>query len=421
LETREETDIMKHFLTNAAALAIAASALAAPAMAADVDVVHWLVSPGESKAIKVLAEATDATGNKWVDNAVAGGGAGGRTIVANRYAGGNPPGAFYGQPGPDMHKMADADMLQTTQSVAEAENWDSVLLPIVSEYLKHNGQYSAIPLGLSAHNWMWYSKKIFDEVGVKPPATWAEFIQIAPKIKAAGYVPLVVGGDAWQEAMIFRSVLAEVGGIDFYKKVYIERNAEAAGGETMVKTLELFRKLREFTDQGAGRKWNDATRMVIENKAAIQLMGDWAKGEFAARNLKPQQDFGCDLAPGTRGTYYTAIDVLLLGKLSDPARTKAQMDMAKAIVSPDTQAKFGIAKGEIPVRKDVDTSGYDACAQIAIETVKNPANVVPIPDLVLSPDTFGQINDTMSEFWHNDSVTTKEAASQIGDIIGSAL
>lgn len=412
--------MVKKYRNTVAVLTIAASAFALPVRAADLDVVHWLVSPGESKAIGVLANAVNATGNKWVDTAVSGGGAGGRAIVSNRYAGGDPPAAFYGQPGPDMHRMVKADMLQTTQPAADSGKWDSVLLPIVSQYLKDNGKYFAIPLGLSAHNWMWYSKKVFGDVGVKPPTTWAEFIEIAPKIKAKGFIPLVVGGDAWQEAMIFRSVLAEVGGIEFYKKVYVDHDAKAAGGETMVKTLDLFRKLREFTDQGAGRKWNDATRMVIENKAAMQLMGDWAKGEFAARNLKPQVDYGCDLAPGTHGTYYTAIDVLLLGKLKDPARTDAQIKMATAIVSPETQEKFGLAKGEIPVRSDVDTSKFDACAQIAIQTVKNPSNVVPIPDLVLSPDTFGQINDTMSEFWHNDSVPSADAAAQISDIIGSA-
>ena len=36
-----------------------------------------------------------------------------------------------------------------------------------------------------------YNKNIFDEVGVQPPKTWAEFLDIQSKIKAAGYTPFL--------------------------------------------------------------------------------------------------------------------------------------------------------------------------------------------------------------------------------------
>ena len=46
------------------------------------------------------------------------------------------------------------------------------------------------------------------------------------------------------------------------------------------------RKLKGYTDAGSpGRDWNVATGMVMDGKAAFQIMGDWAKGEFSANKV----------------------------------------------------------------------------------------------------------------------------------------
>ena len=39
--------------------------------------------------------------------------------------------------------------------------------------------------------------------------------------------------------------------------------------------------------------------MVIKGEAGMQLMGDWAKGEFIAAGKVPGKDFLCVAAPGT--------------------------------------------------------------------------------------------------------------------------
>ncbi len=57
----------------AAALA-ATVALPIVAHATDLEVTHWWTSGGEAAAVAEFAEAFDATGNKWVDGAIAGSG-----------------------------------------------------------------------------------------------------------------------------------------------------------------------------------------------------------------------------------------------------------------------------------------------------------------------------------------------------------
>ena len=68
----------------------------------------------------------------------------------------------------------------------------------------------------------------------------------------------------------------------------------------MQKVLETFKKVKGYTDKNApGRDWNLATAMVIKGEAGMQLMGDWAKGEFLAAGKVPGKDFACVAAPGT--------------------------------------------------------------------------------------------------------------------------
>lgn len=40
---------------------------------------------------------------------------------------------------------------------------------------------------------MYYNRAVFDEVGVKPPATWSEFLQICQELKDAGKIPVAQG------------------------------------------------------------------------------------------------------------------------------------------------------------------------------------------------------------------------------------
>ena len=67
--------------------AVMAASVALPfaaAKATDLEVTHWWTSGGEAAAVAELAKAFDATGNKWVDGAIAGSGGTARPIMISR-------------------------------------------------------------------------------------------------------------------------------------------------------------------------------------------------------------------------------------------------------------------------------------------------------------------------------------------------
>ena len=70
----------------------------------------------------------------------------------------------------------------------------------------------------------------------------------------------------------------------------------------MVEAFERMAVLRSYVDDNfSGRDWNPASAMVIEGEAGMQMMGDWAKGEFLKANQALGEDFICIRFPGTQG------------------------------------------------------------------------------------------------------------------------
>jgi glucose/mannose transport system substrate-binding protein len=131
----------------------------------------------------------------------------------------------------------------------------------------------------------------------------------------------------------------------------------------MVQAFERLSKLRTYVDDNfSGRDWNLASAMVIEGKAGVQFMGDWAKGEFLKAGKVPGKDFLCFRFPGTQGTVTFNSDQFVMFKVGEDRRA-AQEKLASAIMSPSFQVAFNKVKGSVPARTDVDGSDLDACGQ----------------------------------------------------------
>jgi raffinose/stachyose/melibiose transport system substrate-binding protein len=63
-----------------------------------------------------------------------------------------------------------------------------------------DGHLYVLPLDL-VETGIYYNKRIFREVGVKPPKTWDEFMKMQAKIKRAGYVPFAFDVGRWPMRM----------------------------------------------------------------------------------------------------------------------------------------------------------------------------------------------------------------------------
>ena len=400
--------------------------VAAAAQAGEVEVLHWWTSGGEARSIAVLKEMVEDAGHSWKDFAVAGGGGeNAYTVLRSRAVSGNPPAAAQIK-GLEIQEWGDLGFLQSLEDVADENNWDQVLPSVVADVMKHDGDYVAAPVNVHRVNWMWANPAVFDKAGVEIPTTLNELWAAADELKAAGVTPIAHGGQPWQDATTFESIVLAVGGADFFAKVFVEHDPEALQSDTMTQAFREFRKVKDYIDRGAaGRDWNVATSMVIRGEAAMQFMGDWAKGEFTAANMTPGEDYVCMPFPGTEGEFTFNIDSLAMFKQRSSSNSEAQMKMAELVLSPEFQETFNLNKGSIPARTDMDMSSFDSCALASMDTFKKTAasgeGLVPSMAHGMSTTSTvqGAIYDTVTEFFNSD-MTAEEATTRLARAIRAA-
>ena len=344
--------------------AVAAFALSAGiARAADnVEVLHWWTSGGEAAALDVLKKDLESKGVSWQDMPVAGGGGEqAMTALRARVTAGNAPTAVQ-MLGFDILDWAKEGALGNLDKVAGEEGWDKVVPTALQAFGKHDGHWISAPVNVHSTNWVWISKAALDAAGGKAPETWDELVAVLDKMKANGITPLAHGGQAWQDATIFDAVVLALG-TDFYKAAFIDLDPAALGGEKMVEAFDRMAKLRSYVDDNfSGRDWNLASAMVIEGKGGMQMMGDWAKGEFLKAGQKPGADFVCIRFPGTQGAVTFNSDQFAMFKVGED-RQAAQLMMASAIMNPTFQSAFNVVKGSVPARTDVPNSDFDDCGK----------------------------------------------------------
>jgi glucose/mannose transport system substrate-binding protein len=407
-------------LRTIAAVLLAASA-ALPAAAQPADVIHFWTSGGESRAVAVFAREYDKRGGKWIDDPTVGPQA--ETALAmNRMAGGNPPTAMQWQTGAPTRELAQQGLLANLDWLAEAGHWKQTLPPLLLQNVTVDGHIYSAPVDIHGANWMFYSTRIFQELKLPPPKSWDEFFAAAPKLQTAGYIPIAFGANAQQESWLFMALLAGVGGSDVYRAVAVDHDAKVAGSARVEGVFDVMGRLRQYVDAGSpNRKWNDTLALVETNKAALMIVGDWAKGDFSAADLTLDKDYGCELAPGTSDAYIMTIDAFAFPKTDKPEQVQAQRKLAELMMDPAVQTEFTRYKGSVPSRLDANIAVLDRCAKRGQQVMAmGPAHQLPHFYLVFIPDSYGQYVDLLAQYWANPNMSAADATKKFASIIAAA-
>ena len=406
--------------------AVALSLSAATSQAGEVEVLHWWTSGGEAASINVLKGLMEQEGHTWKDFAVAGGaGESAMTVLKSRAISGNPPASAQIK-GPTIQEWGDLGFLTNLDAVAEKGDWDVVLPSVVSNVMKHNGHYVAAPVNVHRVNWMWANPEVFRKSGASIPTSWKQFITEADKIKAAGFTPLAHGGQAWQDATLFEAIALEKGA-QFYNRAFIGLSDKALRSEEMIDVFRTFKKVRSYVDTGfSGRDWNIATSMVINGDAAMQIMGDWAKGEFTAAGKKAGIDYVCYPAPGTSESFTFNIDSLAMFKVNGKEAQTAQQDLARLILEPSFQETFNLNKGSIPARLNMPRDKFDTCAHASMDSFlasSTTGNLVPsmAHGMAVSSMAQGAIYDVVTNFFNDESMTAEQAVDKLARAVKASM
>ena len=400
-------------------LAATAMVSASAASAVELEVTHWWTSGGEAAAVSEFAKAWDATGNTWVDGAIAGSGATARPIIISRILGGDPMAATQLNHGRQAEELIEAGLMLDLSDVAEAGGWADIVNPSsLLDSCTLDGKIYCVPVNIHSWQWLWLSHAAYAEAGADVPANWDEFVASAPALEAAGIIPLAMGKQAWQQSGAFGVMAVAIAGQDAWLEVNGNKNAEVAAGAEYAKVFEAAVNARGLAANSNVQDWNQATNLVITGQAGGQIMGDWAQGEFSVAESVAGEDYSCLPGLGVNQVLDTGGDAFYFPVNDDPEITAAQKELAALLISPEVQVSFNLAKGSLPVRGDIDLSAANDCMQKGLEILAS-GNILPSGDQNLSSDTGLQIEDLMAQFWSSD-MPADEAQAKYAEIIASA-
>ncbi|ACS58029.1 carbohydrate ABC transporter substrate-binding protein [Rhizobium ruizarguesonis] len=418
---------MNKFLSSAAVAVVMMAGLSA-AHAADVkevQMLHWWTSGGEAAALNVLKQDLSKEGFAWKDVPVAGGGGdAAMTALKAMVAAGTYPTASQ-MLGYTVLDYAQAGVMGDLTETAKKEGWDKSVPAALQKFSVYDGKWVAAPVNVHSVNWLWINKAVMDKIGGTQPKTFDELIALLDKAKAAGVIPLALGGQNWQEATMFDSIVLSTGGPEFYKKAFNDLDEESLKSDTMKKSFDNLATIIKYVDPNfSGRDWNLATAMVIKGDALVQVMGDWAKGEFVAAKKTPDTDFLCYRFPGTDGSVVYNSDMFGMFNVPDD-RKAAQVALATATLSKSFQSAFNVVKGSVPARTDVPDTDFDACGKKGIADLKAANEGGTLFGSLAQgygapPAIANAYKDVVSKFVHGQIKTSDEAVKQLVQAIDDA-
>ena len=388
----------------------------------EVEVLHWWTSGGEAKALGELKKDMQSKGYKWKDFPVAGGGGGAAmTVLKSRVLSGNPPIAAQVK-GPAIREWGELNVLASLDKVVEKNQWIKNIPWVLLKMLRYKKSYVAVPVNIHRNNWLWINKRVFDKAGLKPPETWEEFEKVAVALKKRGIIPVAHGGQAWQDNTVFEIIVLATGKDEFYRKALIELDERSLGSPTMVKVFQRFRKYKTFLDRNySGRDWNLATSMVIQGKAGMQFMGDWAKGEFFVANQVPEVDFLAVPAPDTSCCFIFTTDSFIFFKQKSSAKQKAIEDFAESILQPSFQINFNLNKGSIPVNQTVSLEKFDAFAKRSMKDFKKKATLPSMAHaMAIEMGLQGALEDVVTNFFNSRDMSAQDGVKRLVEAVRKA-
>ncbi|MCC0024519.1 MAG: carbohydrate ABC transporter substrate-binding protein [Hyphomicrobiaceae bacterium] len=403
--------------------ALAAGLLSATAASAtDLEVTHWWTSGGEAAAVAEFAKAfdNDGYGDHWVDGAIAGSGGVARPIMISRITGGDPMGATQFNHGRQAEELVQAGLMRDLTDLANSEHWADVIADKkLLDACTLDGKVYCVPVNIHSWQWIWINRHVYEDNGLAVPADWNEFVASAPALREKGIIPLAMGNQPWQSSGAFGVMAVGIAGVDAWLKVNQDKDASVAAGPEYAKVFEAAANARLLSEGSNVQDWNQATNLVITGKAAAQIMGDWAQGEFQVAGQVAGVDYDCLPGLGINPIVSTDGDAFYFPNLDDPDQSEAQLRLAHVLFAPDTQVAFNLKKGSMPIRLDVDLNAANACMKKGIELLQ-AGKILPSGNQLLSPDTQGQIEDLMTEFWSSTDLSAADAQARYAEIIANA-
>lgn len=403
---------INYLLITLALALFAITANVANAEPKTVEFVHFWISKGERASLDMIAEKFRKLGGDWSDTTSQDYEYMKRDALM-RMAVGFPPTAIW-LGGEDVVSIAGMNIVRKLDDVAAEYQLSSQLYAFVMDKAKVNQNLIALPITIHNENWAWINIKVYRDLNLHVPNNWDDFLKQAPIFVKHGIMPLAISDQDWNVRLLFTTLIAGVAGPELYRCFYEKEDLSVLTEPKLQRALTILGQLRQYRPKtGMVRTWTDATQLIIDGKAAMQIMGDWAKGEFTAFGKQPGRDFACTPVPEADKSFIAALDLVAFPLVKGQDEQAGQRLLTEVLIDKDTQIDFANKKGSIPVLRNITPGMLDACAASSLPKLIDEHNRLFSPRLTMREQMRTDIQKTIADFWKNPAISVKDVTLQL--------
>ncbi len=371
------------------------------------ELLHLWGSEGEMRALAAYSDAAKQRGVDWSEHIVFFNFLGVRAMFAKRLAISQPPSGIFWIGGNSAKQMIDAGLFRPIPTKLENFDFSKSLLPEVYDAIRYRDMITLVPVGSHIQNRIFYNQDILDELAIEPPRTWSQFLAVAPAVQKAGYYPMIVTDQRWQNRYFFLAILAEKLTADEMRRFLSGNEPVEKYRDAMLASMEVLMALRPYTNKDIGDlSWDAAIGKVYDKSGFAYILGDFTSA------LIPKDD-GTVLCTEPPGNEYVmwAVDGIALTQSDDPLVITGQNILIKVVTDVTNHNNYIANKGGVSAYVGGESIHLDRCTQASKQAWEQiPEKVfVSSEDWTETLDAFATITMTV---WRTPDITVEEAVEQ---------
>lgn len=202
---------------------------------------------------------------------------------------------------------------------------------------------------------IYYRKDLFKEFGIEVPTNWEQFLAACKTLKDKGITPITIGTkQEWPTAGVFDYLNLRTNGYEVHRDLTAGKIKYT--DPRIKKTFEHWAELVKpgyFLENNATFTWQEALAPMVQGKAAMYVMGNFAVAPMREAGLKDDQlgffQFP-EITPGIDKAEDAPTDTFHI-----PAKAKNKDDARKFLAflaNAETQTFVNEILGQLPINKN---------------------------------------------------------------------
>ncbi|MBR0713431.1 ABC transporter substrate-binding protein [Bradyrhizobium liaoningense] len=424
------TTTRRRLLAGAAAtLALPAFARAQSGVKPRLTAISQWSAGSDGAAITALGKKFEERGGIWQHSPVPGFTTEMMNKLRAQIIAGDPP-ACSQLKGPEIAAWSKIAPTVNLDSVVAAAGYEKVVAPDLAKLHKPGGKWIALPLQIYSTNMLFLSKRAMDKAKAdKVPVTWADFNDLAEKMKSGGVTyPIANGGTRPDDGQKFEASLAGISPTA-YRAAIMNLDKKALAGPEVKAAFAQVRKIADWMDPNVGAQpFATNAKRFIDGDMGMMIQGGWAQGVLRNAGFK-LEDFIITPGPSdnSKPVFLLNADAFIFWERKEPDLQAGQALMAQLVMDPAIQTMYSQITGSIPVRTDVDLSGEGwsdgqrrTAAALKDAVANNQAVLSLAHNMAQENGLTAAMIDVLTEYVKNKTIKPEQAVTRLAEAVEGA-